>query len=59
MGRVTFEYANSVKARPLDIFLHYDLCGLAIVFAIIEPERSLDKEAFPTGVFCSLYHVIF
>lgn len=23
---------------------------MAIVFAITEPERSLDKEAFPTGV---------
>jgi len=59
MSGVTFEYANSVKACPPDVFLNYDLWGLAIVFAIIDLERSLDKEAFPAGVPCQLYLLIF
>lgn len=56
---VTFEYANSVKACPPDVFLNYDLWGLGIVSAIINPERSLDKEASRQGAHCHLYLLIF
>lgn len=53
MNRVTFEYANSVKVCPVDVFGSYDLWGQPIVFTITLRERSLDKEALPPGVYSS------
>ena len=53
MNGVTFEYANSVKVCPVDVFWRYDLWGQPIVFAIALRKRSLDKGVLPTGVYSS------
>ena len=53
MNGVTFEYANSVKVCPVDVFWRYDLWGQPIVFVIALRKRSLDKGVLPTGVYSS------
>lgn len=53
MNGVTFEYANSVRVCPVDVFWRYDLWGQPIVFAIALRKRSLDEGVLPTGVYSS------